>query len=163
MEDNFTERFELPEADRKRAKKTLDEDLRQLVVRNEAEPVSVIVELNLPRPRVEMGSDPGRGTSGRRAQRVVPAKENPRESQQIIEEVGEFLEKVADEPPVWLDASRAFVMNTTTDQLENIARSSRVRRISRNRAWTYVPLPHADQEESPRRVRSSFRGQQDSP
>jgi hypothetical protein len=123
----------LPEADSGRAEKVLDEDLRQLVASGDVESVSVIVELDLPRPRVEMDSDGRYETVGRRAQRVVATDEDRRKSGQVVEEVRGFLAQVAGESPVWLSASRAFVVNVTTDQLENIARSRRVRRISQNR------------------------------
>lgn len=126
----------MPEADPGRAEKTLDEDLRQLVATGEAEPISIIVELDLPSPRVEMGSDRRSGGVDRGAQRVVATEEDRRKSEQIVEEVGGFLEKVAGQPPVWLSASRAFVVDVTTDRLETIARSPHVRRISRNkRRW----------------------------
>jgi hypothetical protein len=58
-------------------------------------------------------------------------------SEQVLEEMVQFLMIMmeADEPPVWLSQSDAFVVDTTSDRLETIARFPRVSRISRNRPW----------------------------
>lgn len=122
----------MPRDDHGRVQQTLDENLRQPVADGEAEPISVIVELDLPRARVKMDGEGSYGPSPifQRPQRVVPAEDG--ETEQIRKEMEEFLEKVADETPVWLALSKAFVVDTTTDQLENIASFPRVRRISRN-------------------------------
>jgi hypothetical protein len=123
----------LPEADPGRAGKILDEDLRQLAATGEATPVSVIVEPDLPRPRVEIGSEGSLGPSPIRGrpQRVVPADDG--KSDQVIEEVRKVLERAADKPPVWNSLSKVFAVEIATDQLDTIARAPNIRRISRNR------------------------------
>jgi len=124
----------LPEADPGRAGKILDEDLRQLAAAGEAAPVSVIVEPDLPRPRVEMGSEGSHGPSPIRGRprRVVPPEDG--KSKQVVEEVRKVLEKAAVKPPVWNSLSKVFTLDITTDQLDTIARAPNIRRISRNRA-----------------------------
>ena len=123
----------MPEANPGRAGKILDEDLRQLAATGEAKPVSVIVEPDLPRPRVEMGSEGPRGPSPIRGrpQRVVPAEDG--KSEQVVEEVRKVLEKAAVKPPVWNSLSKVFAVEIATDQLDTVARAPNIRRISRNR------------------------------
>ena len=123
----------MPEANPGRAGKILDEDLRQLAATGEAKPVSVIVEPDLPRPRVEMGSEGPHGPSPIRGrpQRVVPAEDG--KSEQVVEEVRKVLEKAAVKPPVWNSLSKVFAVEIATDQLDTVARAPNIRRISRNR------------------------------
>jgi hypothetical protein len=123
----------LPEANPGRAGKILDEDLRQLAATGEATPVSVIVEPDLPRPRVEMGSEGPHGPSPIRGRpkRVVPAEDG--KSEQVVEEVRKVLEKAAVKTPVWNSLSKVFAVEIATDQLDTIARAPNIRRISRNR------------------------------
>ncbi len=123
----------MPEADPGRAGKILDEGLRQLAATGEAKPVSVIVEPDLPRPRVEMGSEGPHGPSPIRGrpQRVVPAEDG--KSEQVVEEVRKVLEKAAGKPPVWNSLSKVFAVEIATDQLDTVARAPNIRRISRNR------------------------------
>ncbi len=123
----------MPEVDPGRTGKILDENLRQLAATGEAKSISVIVEPNLPRSRVEMG---GEGPSDpsplrRRPRRVVPAEDG--KSEQVVEEIGRFLKKVTGKSPVWNDVSRTFTVDITTDQLDTVARSPHIRRISKNR------------------------------
>jgi len=123
----------LPEVDPGRAGEILDEDLRQLASTGEAKPVSVIVEPDLPRPRVEMGSEGPRGPSPIRGRpkRVVPAEDG--KSEEVVEEVRKVLEKAAVKPPVWNSLSKVFAVDIATDQLDTVARAPHIRRISRNR------------------------------
>jgi len=123
----------LPEVDPGRAGKILDADLRQLAATGEATPVSVIVEPDLPRPRVEMGSEGPHGPSPIRGrpQRVVPAEDG--KSEQVVEEVRKVLEKAAVKPPVWNSLSKVFAVDIATNQLDTVARAPNIRRISRNR------------------------------
>jgi len=123
----------LSNADSGRAEKILDEDLRQLAATDEAKSVSVIVEPNLPHPRVEMGSEGPHGPSPIRGRprRVVPPEDG--KSGQVIDEVGRFLKEVAGQPPKWNELSRVFAVDIPTDQLDNVARFPHIRRISRNR------------------------------
>ena len=123
----------MPEVDPGRAGKILDADLRQLAATGEATPVSVIVEPDLPRPRVEMGSEGPHGPSPIRGrpQRVVPAEDG--KSEQVVEEVRKVLEKAAVKPPVWNSLSKVFAVDIATNQLDTVARAPNIRRISRNR------------------------------
>jgi hypothetical protein len=123
----------LPEADPGRAGKILDEDLRQLAATGEAKPVSVIVEPDLPRPRVEMDSEGSHGPSPIRGRprRVVPPEDG--ESEEIVEEVRKVLEKASVTPPVWNSLSKVFTLDIATDQLDTVAHAPNIRRISRNR------------------------------
>jgi hypothetical protein len=123
----------LPEAKPGQAGKILDEDLRHLAATGDAKPISVIVEPDLPRPRVEMGSEGPRGPSPIRGRpkRVVPAEDG--KSEEVVEEVRKVLEKAAVKPPVWNSLSKVFAVDIATDQLDSVARAPNIRRISRNR------------------------------
>lgn len=121
----------MAEADPGRAEKILDEDVRKLMAASEAKPISVLVEPDLPRPRVKMRSEQRYGGISRRPQSVEETEDGNIEK--VVHDVGGVLEKVADEPPRWNELSRVFVVDTTTDRVETIARSPHVRRISLNR------------------------------
>jgi hypothetical protein len=55
------------------------------------------------------------------------------EGEQIREEVCKALKKAAVKPPVWNKLSQVFALDIMTDQLDTVARSPHIRRISRNR------------------------------
>jgi hypothetical protein len=109
----------------------IDDDLVKLAREQRTEPVSVIVELEVPRPRVDIRQE-GAETAGR-PWRVTSSDEDRMKAQQVVERAREFLADFTDKPPVWLSASQAFVVNAAPDQLATIAASPLVRRISWNR------------------------------
>ena len=109
----------------------IDDDLVQLAREKRKEPVSVIVELEVPRPRVDIrreGADPAG-----RPWRVTSSDQDRMKAQQVAERAREFLADFTDQPLVWLSASHAFVVEAAPDQLATIAASPLVRRISWNR------------------------------
>ena len=106
--------------------KVADEELRDL---SGSESAGVIVQLELPRPRVEMERSE-LGGIGVRPERIEPETENERRNaDERIAQAKTFLEQLLGRPPVWLGAANAFGVEASGDQLRAIARSPLVRRI----------------------------------
>ena len=113
-------------------RKLADAELRQLSGRETA---SVIVQLELPRPRVEMERSERGGIGAFRPRRVeLEAEDEQRRLEQLIAPAGAFLEQLVGSTPVWLAAARAFGIEASGDQLRTIARSPLVRTIYLSRA-----------------------------
>lgn len=110
--------------------KLADEELRRLTDRGGAGTLSVIVQLELPRPRVEI-ERLERGGVGAFRPRVVETESESGQSslEDSIAQARAFLEQLLDKSPVWLSAASAFGVEASGDQLETIARSPLVRRV----------------------------------
>lgn len=106
--------------------------LAAMAAGDDAPPVSVLVEVDVPAARVGFREDPG---SGRRvpAEVLAPTPEEQDETDATTAEAGRFLEEVLGGTPVWLEAANAFVASATGSQLEEIARSRLVKAIHPNR------------------------------
>jgi hypothetical protein len=106
--------------------------LAAMAAGDDARPVSVLIEVDVPATRVGFREDPG---SGRRvpAEVLAPTPEEQDEIDATTAEAGRLLEEVLGGTPVWLEAANAFVASTTGSQLQEIARSRLVKAIHPNR------------------------------
>jgi hypothetical protein len=114
------------------AAKVTDPALLAAVAGDEDQPLSVLIELDVPAPRVGFRDDPG---SGRRvpAEVLVPTPEQQAEIDHRTAEAERFLQEVLGGSPVWLGAANAFVAAPTGRQLREIASSRLVKAIHPNR------------------------------
>ena len=115
--------------------KLADVSLRRMAEEDCGQPVSVLVEVNTPGPRIAP-EQPHRGDARRwpyigRIEPETAADQSRLEEARI--EVDRLLRKVGQSEPVWLSASRAFAVTTTADHLWEIADAPSVRRITENR------------------------------
>ncbi len=109
------------------AGKLADAELRRL---SGPKTASVIVELELSRPRVEMERWEGGGIGGFRPRRVEAESEGEERScEDLIAQARAFLEQLTGTSPVWLSAARAFGVEASGDQLRAMTRSPLVRRV----------------------------------
>lgn len=109
--------------------KIADARLRQMA-RNGAGSATVIVELDVPQPRVEIEREPLGGSSSWRATRVrAPSHSEQRHIDDLTLRARSFLEELAESPPVPLAADGAFAVHVSGKSLQTIARSPLVRRI----------------------------------
>ncbi|MDQ4049659.1 MAG: hypothetical protein M3131_09825 [Actinomycetota bacterium] len=109
------------------ASKLADAELRQL---SGPQTASVIVELDLPRPRVEMERSEAGGIGASRPRRIeTESAGEERRCEAVITQARSFLEQLLGTPPVWLSAARAFGVEASGDQLRVMTRSPLVRRV----------------------------------
>jgi hypothetical protein len=109
-----------------------DARLRELAEKGSDEPVSVIIELDVPELQVEAERiEDGPDFSPRR---VVPT---PPGNGEVVEEAAsdarQFLERLVGKPPVYLRSARAFVATVNGRQLREIAARPFTKRIEPNR------------------------------
>lgn len=117
------------------AEKIADPELRSRVLDPSDEPVSVIIELALPDPKIEYGNLGTHEPTLSRPTRVAPMSDEERaDLERMATEARGFLEELLDEPPVYLPSARAFVATTNGTQLSQIAQQPFTRRIERNRS-----------------------------
>ena len=109
--------------------KLADGELRRL---GRAETASVIVELELPRPQVELGRSELAGAPRPRRVELEPDGRRA-SSEELVEQARTFLEQLLGRAPVWLSAPRAFGAEASGEQLREIARSPLVRRLHLSR------------------------------
>jgi hypothetical protein len=114
------------------AAKVTDPALLAALAGDEDQPLSVLIELDVPTTRVGLRDDPG---SGRRvpAEVLVPTPEQQAEIDHRTAEAERFLQEVLGGSPVWLGAANAFVAAPTGRQLREIASSRLVKAIHPNR------------------------------
>jgi len=99
--------------------------------------VSVIIQLDLPQRRVEVGQVPGRATTSHVLLGILPQSAVEQETaEQRISEARGFLEELLGTPPRWLRSSHSFVASVTPDQLRSIARLNVTKTIWPNRQHT---------------------------
>jgi hypothetical protein len=116
------------------AEKIVHPELRKLAAAESDNVASVLIELNLPGPQVQLDKNQFRGVFDYSLKRVVPETPTQRkESQQQINKASAFLTNLLGEKPLWLNAGRAFVANVNADQLRKIARSPLTKAIRPNR------------------------------
>ena len=95
---------------------------------------SLLVELDIPRPRVRVERDLSRVGLPGSAVGVVPLDKHAQaEARKRIDEARELISEVTGEQPPWLDSAGAFVVEADSDQLARLADSPLVRRIYLNR------------------------------
>jgi hypothetical protein len=114
------------------AAKVTDPALLAAVAGDEDQPLSVLIELDVPATQVGLRDDPG---SGRRvpAEVLVPTPEQQAEIDHRTAEAARFLREVLGGSPVWLGAANAFAAAPTGRQLREIASSRLVKAIHPNR------------------------------
>ncbi|KPK88502.1 MAG: hypothetical protein AMJ88_18925 [Anaerolineae bacterium SM23_ 63] len=111
-----------------------DEDLRQLAYEYSEEKVSVIIVLDYPEPKVDVG----KVKKGDRV-RYIPTSvetetDEEREELERRENImRELLEDILESPPNWLPMARAFVATVTGEQLRTIADLPLTKSIELNR------------------------------
>ena len=112
------------------SEKIADEELRRLASEQPPDATTVIVEVEVPPPRMKM--QPGRGL-GRQVLAFEPESDEERaHADEAVSSVRTLLEEVASEPPVWLAASSAFVATLLPRDLVSLAASPFVRAIHPN-------------------------------
>jgi hypothetical protein len=114
------------------AAKVTDPALLAAVAGDEDQPLSVLIELDVPATQVGLRDDPG---SGRRvpAEVLVPTPEQQAEIDHRTAEAARFLQELLGGSPVWLGAANAFAVAPTGRQLREIASSRLVKAIHPNR------------------------------
>ncbi len=109
--------------------KITDEHLLRLASGEGPDATTVIVEVDV--PRVRMNVDEGGGIGRRFA--IQPESDDDRaQADAAVSQVRTLLEGIADEPPVWLGASSAFVATLLPRHLLALAGSPFVRAIRPN-------------------------------
>ncbi len=117
------------------SEKLPDSALRQIIEQGTGEPVSVIVELNLPPQRVALeNNNLSRGAHAYAVRKVVEeTSDQQRENALKIRQTRKFLKSLLGKDPHWLDSARAFVVQATPEQLREMADFPLTRTIRPNR------------------------------
>ncbi|HEY43971.1 MAG TPA: hypothetical protein G4O11_08330 [Anaerolineae bacterium] len=111
-----------------------DEELRQLAYEYSEEKVSVIIVLDYPEPKVDVGKIKKGDRVSYVPTSVEPETDEEREEIERREiEMREFLENILDSPPNYLPMARAFVATVTGEQLRIIADLPMTKSIEFNR------------------------------
>jgi hypothetical protein len=111
-----------------------DEELRQLAFEHSEEKVSVIIVLDSPKPKLDVGKVKKGDRVSCLLTSVEPETEEEREEIERRENaMREALEDMLDSPPNWLPMARAFVATVTGEQLRIIADLPMTKRIELNR------------------------------
>jgi hypothetical protein len=124
-----------PKRDARALEKLKDPALRDRVLEGGDEPVSVILEVDLPPQQVAVWSRDDRLRSGSSLGRKVidePVKRQ-RTNADRIARTGKYIEKVIGTPPRWLAAARAFTFHATPEQLRDLAAFELTRAVRPNR------------------------------
>ena len=114
--------------------KIQDEELRQFASEYSEEKVSVIIVLDYPEPKLDVGKVKKGNRVSYLPRSVEPETEEEREeiARQEIE-MREFLEATLDSPPNYLPMARAFVATVSGEQLRIIADLPMTKSIELNR------------------------------
>jgi hypothetical protein len=116
------------------AEKIADADLLARVRKRSDEAVSIIIELAVPDAQVEYATVDRHGEV-KVPVRVVPTSAREDEQlEQTASEARKFLERLLDEPPVYLRSARAFIATATGREVEEIAHRPFTKRIEPNRS-----------------------------
>jgi hypothetical protein len=111
-----------------------DEELRQLAIEYSEEKVSVIIVLDYPEPKVDVGKVEKGDRVSYFPTSVEPETEEEREEVERREDaMRELLEDMLESPPNWLPMARAFVATVTGEQLRLIADFPMTKSIELNR------------------------------
>jgi hypothetical protein len=124
-----------PKADGGALDKVQDADLRARIERGEGDPVSVILEVDLPPQQLKVQSREdrlrGQPSIWRGVVEESPARRN--ENAERVARVRADLEEVLGTAPRWLAAARAFTFKGTPAQLRKIAAFDFIRAVRPNR------------------------------
>jgi hypothetical protein len=111
-----------------------DEELRQLAIEYSEEKVSVIIVLDCPKPKVNVGKVKKEDRVSYLPTSVEPETEEEREEIKRRElEMRELLEDILDNSPNYLPTARAFVATVSGEQLRIIADLPITKSIEPNR------------------------------
>jgi hypothetical protein len=114
--------------------KISDEELRQLAFEYSEDKVSVIIVLESPDPKIDLGKVKKGNRSAHLPTSVEPETDEEREEFMRREMMmKELLEGILDTPPNWLPMARAFVATVTGEQLRIIADLPMTKSIELNR------------------------------
>src|SRR5262245_15292839 len=124
-----------PKRDPRTLEKVKDAALREQVLKGSDEPVSVILEVDLPAQQVKVSSreDRLRGVNplGHAVLPETPARQ--RANADRITRMSKHIETVIGTSPRWLAAARAFTFRATPEQLRDIAAFELTRAVRLNR------------------------------
>jgi hypothetical protein len=116
------------------SEKVRGEDLRRLIERESEEPVTVLIELELPEPEIKTREIVRDGVSMHIPVEVVrPTGEQQRGRERLITQGRKLLSGRVISPPNWLESAGAFVATATPQRLVEIAASPVVKAIWPNR------------------------------
>ncbi len=116
------------------AEKIPDEELRQLAFDYSKEKVSVIIVLDYPEPKLDVGKVKKGDRVSYIPTGVEPESDEEREEIERLEDVmRQVLEEMLETPPNWLPMARAFVATVTGEQLRFIANLPLTKSIELNR------------------------------
>jgi hypothetical protein len=116
------------------AEKIADEELRQLAFEYSEEKASVIIVLDYPEPKVDVGKVEKGDRVSYLPTSVEPETEEEREEVERREDVmSALLEDLLDDSPHYLPMARAFVATVTGEQLRIIADLPLTKSIELNR------------------------------
>jgi len=97
---------------------------------------SVIIELDLPEPKVEFEKVKRRGVETVAPVRVAPGTKTEREGmERKVGEARDFLNGILESPARWLSAAQIFIADATPSQLRRIAEFPLTRAIHPNRTY----------------------------
>lgn len=114
--------------------KIANRELRQFAAANTAEPVSVLIEIDLPSPVVSVARTENGELSLRGARiRSDVSAADLQVAEGRIRQATEFLEKLLGKSPRWLPGAHSFAARVTPQQLRAIASSPTVKAIWPNR------------------------------
>jgi len=127
-----------PTTNRLALEKVPDDSLREKLAAGGTEPISVILEVDLPPQQLRV---PSRAERLRGAPAVLKGvvPETPgqqRKNADRIAKTGDYLQEILGTTPKWLAASRAFVFKGTPAQLRKIIEFSYTRAVRPNRKLT---------------------------
>ena len=110
-----------------------DPALRKLALEGSEKPVSVLIELAVPEQDIEYEPHEIRGQRSRPLQVRSSTKRERKEIEKTAAEAQRFLERLLDEPPIYLRSARGFAATVTGSQLREVASRPFVKSIARNR------------------------------
>lgn len=113
-----------------------NDDLQRIALERSKDPVSVIIVLDLPEPKVEVGKIERGFKSSSFPRMVIPLSEA--EMEEVAKKTSEaktFLKEILSTEPNFLEMARSFVADVNGDQLRQIASSSLTKSIEPNRVF----------------------------
>ena len=117
------------------AEKIPDSALLQHALESSDEPVSVIIELDVPDPQVEYADVDRQGVDVKVPFRVASATaRDDKRLERVASDARKFLDELLSEPPVYLRSARAFIATANGAELDEIARRPFTKRIEPNRS-----------------------------
>ncbi len=127
--------------------KISDNELLQVVTQDVAKPISVLIEIDLPKRRVKLAPSRTQNSSQRTLVRIIPltpAEES--EANARVSQMKESLERTLGVSPRWLSSSRSFVAKATPQQLQEIAMFEHVKAIWPNTQRTFSHTTMRDEQ-----------------